>query len=141
MANSLEFYLKPVKQRNMNRMIQKSLKELATDTRAIYRDFIEGHKTVGNRAEMNQINDFIAVNLLMLQRHQKFPVVELDYRVEGMRKNLKKTDKGDLMYKMLSEHKLHQKYTQNSIGNIMLELKASQRNEATIGNFISKRLW
>ena len=66
MANSLEFYLKPVKQRSMNRMIQESLKELARDTRAIYRDFIEGQQHHANRTEMNQINDFIAINLLML---------------------------------------------------------------------------
>ena len=58
-----------------------------------------------------------------------------------MRTNFKKTDKGDLMHKMQREHKLHQKYTQNSIRNIMQELKASQRNEASIGNFIAKRLW
>ena len=41
LANSLEFYLKPVKQRSMNRMIQESLRELARDTRAIYREFID----------------------------------------------------------------------------------------------------
>ena len=38
-------------------------------------------------------------------------------------------------------HARQSKHTEHSVGNIMLELKASQRNEASIGNFISKRLW